>query len=185
MNRNTLLVVASGLLLAIVGATLAFALEEPDGALDVQAFGGIILAAGMVILAGGGISAVTGGSGNGSGGAVAGTGVDPNNLKSIVGLIAVVAGIAAVTALTVVTVTVLGEDDSQVALTSSAFGVISAVVSAYLGIKITAESSARATAETKEEIEKAAVAEREAKNYAHDAALRQDEVKGLKDQLER
>jgi hypothetical protein len=150
-----------GLFVAVVGATLAFALDKPDvGAFDVEAFGGIILAAGAIMLAAGAISAVaTAGAGNGSG---TGTAVDPSNLKAIVGLVAVVAGVAAVTALTVITVTILGKDDSRVAITSSAFGVISAVVSAYLGIKITAEAAGKNSEEVKAETRKAAVATQKA-----------------------
>ena len=154
-------VIVLGLLLAVTGAIFAFALDEPDtGTLDIEALGGILLATGAVLAAGAGIAGI-GGDGGGSGG----TGLaEPANLKSIVGLIAVVSGITAVAALTVVTVASLGskDTDSMVAITSSAFGVISAVVSAYLGIKITAETSAKATDEVKQAAGEAAVAVHEA-----------------------
>jgi hypothetical protein len=86
--------------------------------------------------------------------------VSTNKLKAIGGLIAVVVGIGAVTGLAIVTITRFGsgETESTVAITSSAFGIISAVVGAYLGIKITADTTARAG----ENVKKAAVAEHEA-----------------------
>lgn len=82
------------------------------------------------------------------------------SLKAIGGLIAVVVGIVAVVVLAAVTITRLGAEDkdSMVAITTSAFGIISAVVGAYLGIKISAETNAKAGEEGK----KAAVAEHEA-----------------------
>jgi hypothetical protein len=151
--------IAGGVLLAVIGAVLAFALDELDGGdLNVQALGGILLATGAVLAFGGAIAAI-----GGDGEAKGGTGLSqPANLKSIVGLVAVLAGVIAVTALTIITVTALGDADSQIAVTSSAFGVISAVVTAYLGIKISAESSNKANDEVKEATEKAAAAEGEA-----------------------
>lgn len=72
--------------------------------------------------------------------------------QSIGGLIVVVTGIAAVTVLTIVTMTQLSgsHQDSIVAVTTSAFGIISAVVGAYLGIKISSETNANATSEAKD-----------------------------------
>ena len=171
MRRWMAVLMGVGLLLAVVGATLAFALDNPDlGKFEVEVFGGIVLGAGAIMLAAGAIAAVaTAGAGTGSGTATA---VDPSNLRAIVGLVAVVAGIAAVTALTVVTVTLLGKDDSQVAITSSAFGVISAVVSAYLGIKITAEAAGKNSEEVKAETRKAAVATQK----AEEAQAERDQV---------
>lgn len=86
--------------------------------------------------------------------------MNTENLKAIGGLIAVVVGIVAVVILASVTITRLGAEDkdSMVAITTSAFGIISAVVGAYLGIKISAETNAKAGEEGK----KAAVAEHEA-----------------------
>lgn len=86
------------------------------------------------------------------GGAGSESSVDFNSIKAIGGLIAVVSGITAVTVLAVITLTQLDSTDksSMVAIATSAFGVISAVVGAYLGIKITADHSANATADAKD-----------------------------------
>ena len=77
--------------------------------------------------------------------------MNTESLKAIGGLIAVVVGILAVAVLSIVTITRLGssDTDSMVAVTTSAFGIISAVVGAYLGIKISAETNAKATDEAK------------------------------------
>lgn len=86
--------------------------------------------------------------------------VTTDKLKAIGGLIAVCFGILAVTSLSALTIIFLGSGnkDSIVAVSSSALGIISAMVGAYLGIKISAESNAKAGEEGK----KAAVAEHEA-----------------------
>jgi len=151
--------IIGGLLLAVIGAVLAFALDELDaGALNIQALGGILLATGAVLAFGAAIAAL-----GGDGDPKSGTGLSqPANLKSIVGLIAVLAGVIAVTALTIITVTTLSDENSEIAVTSSAFGVISAVVTAYLGIKISAETSGKASEDAKVEAGKAAVAEQKA-----------------------
>jgi hypothetical protein len=156
---SALHVIILGLLLAVAGAVLAFALDDLDaGALDVEALGGIMLATGAVLAVGAAIAVAGGGGGSvGAGSGLA----DPVNLKSIVGLVAVVTGVVAVTALTIITVAALDDKNSEIAVTSSAFGVISAVVTAYLGIKITAETSGKATEEVKGASEKAAAAKSE------------------------
>jgi hypothetical protein len=81
-------------------------------------------------------------------------------LRAIGGLIAVAIGVLAVTSLAVFTLTRLDTEnqESMVAITSSAFGIISALVGAYLGIKITADTNSRAN----EQARQAAVAEHEA-----------------------
>lgn len=152
-------VIIGGLLLAVIGAVLAFALEELDaGDLNVPALGGVLLATGAVLAFGAAIAAL-----GGDGDPKTGTGLSqPANLKSIVGLIAVLAGVVAVTALTIITVTSLSDEKSAIAVTSSAFGVISAVVTAYLGIKISAETSNKANDEVKGATEQAAAAKAEA-----------------------
>jgi hypothetical protein len=73
------------------------------------------------------------------------------SIRAIGGLIAVVVGVTAVTGLAIVTLTQLesSNKDSIVAITSSAFGIISAVVGAYLGIKISSETNAKASDEAK------------------------------------
>jgi uncharacterized membrane protein len=67
-----------------------------------------------------------------------------DQLRTITGLVAVVAGIIAVGALTVVTVNLLGSEENKeavVAITTSAFGIVSTVITAFLGIKATANAS--------------------------------------------
>jgi hypothetical protein len=101
--------------------------------------------------------------------------VNPGKLKAVGGLIAVAIGVAAVTGLAIVTITRLGseEKDSMVAVTSSAFGIISALVGAYLGIKITADTTARAG----ENLKKAAVAE-------HEAYIAKEQVSAMEESAE-
>jgi hypothetical protein len=147
-----------GFLFALVGAVLAFALEDSDAAVlgvRLQPFGGVLFATGALIIA----AAAVGSIGDGKGGG----GANAEGIKSIGGLIAVVVGITAVTALTIVTLTRLESKASAVAVTSSAFGIISAVVGAYLGIKISSDNAANADEEVKkaalEEAKKAAIAQ--------------------------
>jgi hypothetical protein len=146
--------VGIGAVLALVGAVLSFALtDDSPSALGVslEALGGVLLATGALLTAAGGIASI----GESKGGTI-----DPSNLRTITGLVAVVVGIAAVAALTIVTVARLGSEDtdSMVAVTSSAFGIVSAVISAYLGIKISGEAGVRVGEEAKQ----AAVAQHEA-----------------------
>jgi len=102
--------------------------------------------------------------------------VNTNKLKAIGGLIAVGIGVAAVTGLAIITITRLKTDETEsiVAVTSSAFGIISAVVGAYLGIKITADTTARAG----ENVKKAAVAE-------HEAFIAQEQVSAMEESAEK
>jgi hypothetical protein len=70
--------------------------------------------------------------------------VTSDQLRTITGLVAVVAGIIAVGALTVVTVNLLAAEQNKeaiVAITTSAFGIVSTVVTAFLGIRATANAS--------------------------------------------
>jgi len=64
-------------------------------------------------------------------------------------LVVVVTSIVAVGILTVVAVSLLGvgkeNKDATVAIVTSAFGIVSTVVTAYLGIKATANTSAKAS----------------------------------------
>jgi hypothetical protein len=133
-----------GLSFGLVGAVLAFALEDSDASVlgvSLQPLGGVLFATGVLLV---GASAVASmGDGDGGNG-------NATTVKSVGGLIAVVVGITAVSALTIVTLTQLGDKSSSiVAVTSSAFGIISAVVGAYLGIKITAESTEKASDQVK------------------------------------
>lgn len=57
------------------------------------------------------------------------------------GLISVIAAILGVVGLAIGAAIVLGDDESTIAITTSAFGVISTMVTAYLGIKATANTA--------------------------------------------
>ena len=129
-----------GFAFALVGAVLAFSLDENDPSalgVSLQPFGGVLFAVGVILIAVAAFGSMTKGGGSTT---------DSNGIQAVGGLIAVVAGITAVGVLTIVTLTQLGskEHDSMVAVTSSAFGIISAVVGAYLGIKITADTTEKA-----------------------------------------
>jgi hypothetical protein len=130
-----------GGLFALVGGVLAFALKDGDASalgVDLQALGGVLLATGALLVAAGALQSVAG-SGGGDGG------VNSDGIKSVGGLIAVVTGVVAVTALTLVVTQATGlGKDSVVAITTSAFGIISTVIGAYLGIKISSEASEKA-----------------------------------------
>jgi len=127
----------AGVAFALVGAVLTFALEDSDASVlgvGLQALGGVLFAAGALLVAAAGVQSLVGG----------GSGLDADGIKSVGGLIAVVTGIVSVTALALVT-TQAGSlsKESIVAITSSAFGIISTVIGAYLGIKISSEASAK------------------------------------------
>jgi hypothetical protein len=72
-------------------------------------------------------------------------------IKSIGGLVAVAIGVGAVAALTIVAITTVADLDasSTVAISTSAFGVISAVVGAFMGIKIGTDQTGKAVDDTK------------------------------------
>jgi len=66
------------------------------------------------------------------------------SLRAITNLAAVLAGIIAVAVLAIVTIELLnGEEKSEaaIAITTAAFGIISTVITAYLGIKATANAA--------------------------------------------
>lgn len=66
------------------------------------------------------------------------------SIQSIAGLVAVVVGVVAITALAISTMAFIGSDkdaNTIVPLSTAAFGVISAIVGAYLGIKIGTDQS--------------------------------------------
>lgn len=90
-------------------------------------------------------------------------GWETENVRAVTGLLVVSVGILAVVALAMTAVILLGSDnkDSIVAITTSALGIISAVVSGYLGIKATANAAAKTTAVTAEKAGEAAVAQNE------------------------
>src|SRR4051794_37961113 len=90
-------------------------------------------------------------------------GWETENVRTVTGLLVVYGGLLAVVALAVVAVALLGGDkDSTVAVTTSPWGIISAVVSAYLGNKATANTAAKATTATAKKAGEVAVAENEA-----------------------
>ena len=123
-----------GVVLALVGAVLVFTLKNSDVAIlgvRLQPLGGVLLAAGILLIVAAGVGSMTGGKR-----------LDGDGIKSVGGLIAVVTGVVAVTTLTLVITQTGGlEKESIVAITTSAFGIISTVIGAYLGIKISSEAS--------------------------------------------
>ncbi|MGN6586132.1 MAG: hypothetical protein ACTHKT_01505 [Solirubrobacterales bacterium] len=135
--------------LLFTGAILAFALNDPDASFlgfEPRSVGLVLLFAGTVLA---GVAAIVSVDpfhrDSGKGQSATGGSVNTENLRAITGLIAVVSALVAVAALTVVTVQVLvGEqnEESVVAVTTSAFGIVSAVVTAFLGIKATANAAA-------------------------------------------
>jgi hypothetical protein len=92
-------------------------------------------------------------------------GWETDNVRAVTGLLVVIAGILAVVALAVVAVVLLGGENksSIVAVTTSALGIISAVVSSYLGIKATANMAAHTASASAESAGEAAVAQNEAR----------------------
>lgn len=170
-------VMVGALAAALIGAVLVFALDNENATvtgIELQPLGGVLLAAGLLVVVG---TAITGMSGGG-GGPVApnpANSSDAGSIRAIGGLIAVVCGTVLVASLAAFTITRLGskEADSAVAVASSAFGVISAVVGAYLGIKITADTSAKAGEEAKH----AAIVK-------HEAEAAQQKSAGMSEKLE-
>jgi hypothetical protein len=142
-------VAAIGLVIAALGAILALTLKSPDSAaagIKLQSLGAVLIGLGAVVVAGAGIAGF-GGSGGGNGSRTTSTA----GVQTIGSLIAVVAAIVGVVALAIVTQQRLSSDkaSSIVAIATAAFGVVSAVVGAYLGIKVTADQSADAQAQAR------------------------------------
>jgi 4-hydroxybenzoate polyprenyltransferase len=131
-------------LVAIVGASLAFAID--DGHLRAKPFGLILLAAAGLVIAGWVVNRwyarrpVRRAPRTGS--PAPATGVE--SVKAIGGLIAVLFAVGAIVALFVLTISLKSgfTADSAIAFATSAFGVISAITAAYLGIKITSDQAA-------------------------------------------
>jgi Na+-transporting NADH:ubiquinone oxidoreductase subunit NqrF len=88
---------------------------------------------------------------------------ETENVRAVTGLVVVLVGVLAVVALAMTAVILLGSGNrtSVVAVTTSALGIISAVVSGYLGIKATANTAAKTAAITAEKSGEAAVAQNE------------------------
>jgi hypothetical protein len=168
-----------GGILALFGAVLVFALKDPTdsiGSIEVQPLGGVLLAAGVLLMGTVAIALM----GDGGSGSRNGSGPDYNSIKAIGGLIVVVVGIGSVALLAVITLTRFdnAENDSAIAIASSAFGVISAVVGAYLGIKITAETTQKVHEKASEETEKAAIAE-------HEAGVKEKKISAVNETMEK
>jgi hypothetical protein len=149
------IVATSGAVLATVGAVLAFALEASDPAIAgirLEPLGVIVVVLGVGALVGGALDAAVrssrGSTGEGNRHSWLPT---AEGFRTVAGLIAVVVGIVGVVALALVTLTAFGPDadSSVVAIATSAFGVISAVIGAYLGIKTSAEQSTEMRKEAK------------------------------------
>ncbi|HEV2773662.1 MAG TPA: hypothetical protein VGV57_12715 [Thermoleophilaceae bacterium] len=139
--------------LSLIGAVLAFALAEPRPflGLELPRLGGITLVFGLALLV---ISLARGFRPARYESQYRNQTVSyTDQIHSIGGFIAVVVGVVAVLALGVITITQIGSEDktSMVAVATSAFGVISAVIGAYLGIKIGAgQATDAATAAQKD-----------------------------------
>lgn len=148
MNTEKLLYMSLGA--AAIGALLVFALDNGSsiGPFNAQPLGGIVLGLALALMIGAAISVVkTTAAESGGAKPEAGDGrlVSEESLRAITGLVAVVAGIVAVGALTVVTVELVGvgkdgNTEATVAITTAAFGIVSTTITAYLGIKATANA---------------------------------------------
>jgi hypothetical protein len=195
-SRTQLGVIGVGL--GVVGAILAFALNDEGSTADgvkLEPLGVILLSLGVILLAGLWLSESLGGgttagshdrdgggdrgdnlNGGGGGGAAVG-------IHAIGGLIAVVSGIVAVCILAAITLTQLngkGDKEAIVAITTSAFGIISTVIGAYLGIKISSEAAGNASVEAKH----AAVANVEAQNSQQEVSAIKEVVGNVLDEDE-
>ncbi len=151
MSRAARRLLLVAMAVGVVGGVLAFALEDGQASaagVDLQAFGLVLLAFALVLAAGSAVTMVDFGARatettEGEKGEKGKTDVD--SLKVVTNLLAVVAGIVAVAVLTVVSAGLLNDSESTVAVTTSALGIISTVVTAYLGIKATANTSSKAS----------------------------------------
>ncbi len=131
---------------AVVGAILAFGVDDRS----VVVLGLRVRSLGLIVLAGAALAALWATSrwlysrrvvpSAGTGG-----GNRAEAVHSIGGLIAVAIGVGSVLVTTIVVVTTAGLDPSStVALATAAFGVISAVVGAFIGIKIGTDQTGKA-----------------------------------------
>lgn len=174
MGAKLMFAVAFGFLL--LGAILSFALHDSNTSIsifEVRSLGFVFLFTGAVLTVGGAIATVdlTPG-GNRPEDPRTSSSVSTENLRAITGLVAVVAALIAVGSLTIVAITVLDIEenkDSIVAVTTSAFGIVSAVVTAFLGIKASANAGGRADEKTEQASD--AEARAEVAQEKHDALL--------------
>ena len=142
-----------GILVGGAGAVLAFALEHDDSTIGIR-----LRPLGVVLLVIGGLFLLWGlvqwwaqrhPAPTGSRGAPSGSRAE--EIKSIGGLVAVALGVGAIAALTIVIITTASglEDTSIVAISTSAFGVVSTVVGAFVGIKVGSDQTGKAVEEVK------------------------------------
>jgi len=167
---------AAGGLLAVVGAVLVFALDDNHAAVigvELQPLGGVVLVGGLLLILAVAIASIDGGSGGRSSGAS-----NVKNVKALAGLIAVAIGVVVVGGLAAFTMTRLKdtETESAVAIATAAFGVISALISAYLGIKVSSEHSTDA--------KDAATAQQEADQAKQEAELAQAKLTGVTSEVQ-
>ena len=146
MNTEKLLYLALGA--GLIGGALVFALDDGSsiGPFNGQPLGGVLLALAAALLIAAVISVVKPiANQDGSAGNHSGQRVSEEALRTLTGLVAVVAGIIAVGALAIITVELVGvgkdgNTEATVAITTAAFGIVSTVITAYLGIKATANA---------------------------------------------
>ncbi len=142
-----------GLALGGLGALFAFALKHDSGVLDfvrLRPFGLVLLVIGALFLLWGFLEwrfSHRPPERRQDGSAFS---FRINEIRTIGGLVAVALGVGAVAALTIIAITTVSSLDatSTVALSTSAFGVISAVVGAFIGIKIGTDQADKAAGAT-------------------------------------
>lgn len=139
----------TGLLLLAVGAILAFTLEGEhsiQGFIRVKPLGLVLLGFGALLLVCGLVQWRFSRSRSQTTTAVSTASNQAEAIRSIGGLVAVAIGVGAVAALAIVIVTTVGglEKTAVVSIATSAFGVISTVVGAYMGIKIGTDQTEQA-----------------------------------------
>ncbi len=171
MGWRRWLVLAGASVFSVVGSILAFALRA-DGSLNRGALGLIVLIvglAGLLALGAVQLSSKAGSLFPRQGGETAVTQGD----RFLGGLLAVVGGLLAVVVLGVVTLALL---PNAVAVATTAFGAISAVVGAYLGVKIGVEQGKEAAATARAAVEQG----KDATATAHEAVKQVQAERGSK-----
>jgi hypothetical protein len=143
---------------AFVGAILAFALNKDDPValgIRLEPLGLILLATGAVVLVWGAGQAYLAREPRPTrrGGQRAATTTTGDVIQSIGGLLAIAIGVGAVLTIAIVTLSVTSGLDAanKVAVATSAFGVVSTVVGAYVGIKITGDKTNQAAGQAQKD----------------------------------
>jgi hypothetical protein len=165
MSRLGLPIVAgTGVVLCAVGAILAFTLKSDPawGEVELDALGLVTLVLGAVLLSATALAfvgvapgrpATNGNNTSGSGSSSEGP------IRALGSLLGVVVAITAVTVIGLVTITKFAgtdaDKDSIVAIATSAFGVVSAIVAAFLGIKVTADQGAQIVSAKEDQVKTA------------------------------